>query len=294
MSLWKKLGEHISAASGRPFSVERHRSLGGGCINAAYLVEGSGERYFVKTNQASAGFMFEAEAAGLEEIARSRAIRVPRPVCAGQAEGFSWLVLEYVEMGGGGDAAQQRLGRQVAAMHRATAARYGWSRDNTIGSTPQINTQSDDWAAFWRANRLDCQLRLAEKKGTPAGLLRRGERLAAALDAFFSGYEPPASLLHGDLWGGNYDMDRDGAPVLFDPAVYYGDRETDIAMTELFGGFSPAFYAAYREAFPLDPGYPVRKHLYSLYHILNHFNLFGGGYGAQAESMIDGLLAEIR
>lgn len=294
MTLWDALAEQISAVGGRPFAVERRRSLGGGCINAAYLVEGGGARYFVKTNRAERRAMFEAEAAGLEEIARSGAIRVPRPWCVGEAEGQAWLVLEYLELDGGGTAAQQRLGRQLAALHRVTWADFGWQRDNTIGETPQINTPCDDWPAFWRDRRLGYQLRLAGKRGAPGGLLRGGERLAAGLEGFFAGYRPQASLLHGDLWGGNYGIAGDGAPVLFDPAVYYGDREADLAMTELFGGFSPDFHAAYREAFPTDPGYAVRKRLYNLYHVLNHFNMFGGGYGAQAERMIAGLLAETR
>ena len=177
-------------------------------------------------------------------------------------------------------------------MHRVTATRVGWHRDNTIGATPQINTPGADWIAFWRQHRLGFQLRLAGENGHRGRLLTQGERLLEQLPVFFSGYEPRPSLLHGDLWSGNAAFMRDGTPVIFDPAVYYGDREADIAMTELFGGFSAEFYRAYDETDPRDPGYATRKLLYNLYHVLNHLNLFGGGYRAQAERVIGELLAQ--
>ena len=147
---------------------------------------------------------------------------------------------------------------------------------------------------FYRRERLGFQLALAAQHGYRGQLQALGEQLLALLPAFFSTYRPVASLLHGDLWGGNHAATADGEPVIFDPAVYYGDREADLAMTELFGGFGEGFYRAYRVAWPLDPGYPVRKHLYNLYHVLNHLNLFGGGYATQAERLMRGLLAEVR
>ena len=162
-----------------------------------------------------------------------------------------------------------------------------------IGATPQINTQSRDWIEFWRDCRLGYQLTLAANHGAPASLLKKGERLAQEFDAIFAHVAVKPALLHGDLWSGNAGFDRAGAPVIFDPAVYYGHREADLAMTELFGGFSADFYAAYRGAFALDDGYDVRKQLYNLYHVLNHFNLFGGGYARQAETLVDRLLAEV-
>lgn len=281
----------IEQATGTPFTLRSERAVGGGCINSARIIEGSdGRRYFVKTNRASRLVMFEAEAAGLEAIQATGTVRVPRPICSGSSGDEAWLVLEYLEMGGRGSAAE--LGRRLAAMHRHTWDRYGWHRDNTIGSTPQINTPCSDWTEFLRVHRLGYQFALAARQGAPRRLLERGERLLAGLEGFFVGYRPAPSLLHGDLWGGNYGYSR-GEPVIFDPAVYYGDREADLAMTELFGGFPGDFYAAYREAWPLDAGYRVRKDLYNLYHVLNHFNLFGGGYLAQAERMTDSLLAEL-
>ena len=138
------------------------------------------------------------------------------------------------------------------------------------------------------------QLDLAERRGAAARLLSQGERLLLDLPVLFDSYQPVASLLHGDLWSGNYAYLPSGEPTLFDPAVYYGDREADLAMTELFGGFGADFYAAYNNAWPLDSGYRTRKTLYNLYHILNHFNMFGGGYLGQAQRMMDSLLSELR
>jgi fructosamine-3-kinase len=185
------------------------------------------------------------------------------------------------------------LGQQLAHLHRASAARFGWHRDNTIGATPQPNPWTESWIEFWRTQRLAFQLQLAARNGHTGGLQRRGEQLLVRLDALLA-HDPARSLLHGDLWGGNAAATAAGEPVLFDPACYYGDRETDLAMTELFGGFAPAFYSEYRAAWPLDAGYGARRDLYNLYHVLNHLNLFGGGYRAQAEGMIERLLSEVR
>ena len=165
--------------------------------------------------------------------------------------------------------------------------------ENTIGSTPQHNNRHDDWVEFWRQERLGRQLQFAAGNGYGGVLQSQGEKLLERFQGFFQDYQPQASLLHGDLWGGNAAADGRGNPVMFDPACYFGDRETDIAMTELFGGFGAEFYAAYQAEYPLDAGYKVRKTLYNLYHILNHLNLFGRAYLAQANNMIEGLLAEL-
>jgi fructosamine-3-kinase len=210
-------------------------------------------------------------------------------VCSASAAGHAFLVLEFLPLGGRGDPAE--LGRGLAAMHRRTAPEPGWWRDNTIGSTPQPNESAGGWAAFWRERRLGFQLDLVRRNGY-GRLADRGERLRERVGALLEGHRPEASLLHGDLWSGNYGYTRDGAPVIFDPAVYYGDREADLAMTELFGGFPGAFYRAYREAWPLPPGYELRRDLYNLYHVLNHVNLFGGGYAGQAQRLVERLLAE--
>lgn len=293
-SLWSEIGKEISGASGRIFEVSRTESVSGGCINDAYLVQNTrGERYFVKTNQAEKLTMFEAEVAGLIEIARTKTVRVPQPICCGKFENTAFVVTEFIELLTGNVAGHRKIGTKIAEMHKVTQAKFGWRIDNTIGDTPQPNGVMDNWINFWRERRLGFQLNLAKKNGITKDVVRKGEKLMASLADFFPDKLPEPALLHGDLWGGNWMTDNLGEPVVFDPAVYYGDREADIAMTELFGGFSPDFYAAYNDAFPLDAGYRTRKTLYNLYHVLNHFNLFSGGYAAQAEKMMDALLAEI-
>ena len=293
-TFWRVLEPAIGAATGQPLAIRQREPVGGGCIHQAWRV-GDGDRaHFVKIDAATHLPLFEAEAAGLTELAATATVRVPAPLGHGVAAGRAYLVLEYLPLGGSSAGAMERLGRQLAALHRQPQAWFGGRRDNFIGATPQPNPPGADWIAFWRAHRLGFQLELAARHGHSGPWLRRGEALCARLEGLFTGYQPFPSLLHGDLWGGNAGCTRDGAPVVFDPAVYYGDREADLAMTELFGGFSDRFYAAYREAFPLAAGYPQRRTLYNLYHVLNHLNLFGGGHRAQAERMIEQLLAELQ
>ena len=288
---WGSISKQIQEAGAEPVSGTRVHAVGGGCISAAYVLgEGAGQ-YFVKIGPSQGLAMFAAELEGLQELAQAEAIKIPRPVCTGLAGNEAYLVMEYLPLRGTGHPRQ--LGEQLAALHRCQQARFGWHRDNTIGATPQHNPYQDSWPAFWRSQRLEFQLALARNKGAAGRILARGALLAAELGAFFTDYQPAASLLHGDLWSGNYGYLQNGQPVMFDPAVYYGDREADLAMTELFGGFPREFYAAYQAAYPLDAGYATRKTLYNLYHILNHYHLFGGGYLAQAENMIEQLLSEI-
>jgi fructosamine-3-kinase len=292
MTPWLLISAAISDATRSRLKITGQHAVNGGCINKAYVLEGADQRYFVKLNRAEYAAMFEAEAAGLLALMESQTVRVPFPVCWGNAGDNSYLVLEYIEMNSPSPSCMAALGEQLAKLHRHTGNRYGWHRDNTIGSTPQINTPDSNWALFWRGRRLAYQLELAARKGYGGKLQREGERLLNEIDGYFQDYTPTPSLLHGDLWAGNHAMDENGRPMIFDPAVYYGDREADLAMTELFGGFSPPFYRAYEEAFPVDKGYVVRKPLYNLYHVLNHLNLFGGAYGAQAQRMMQSLLAE--
>lgn len=292
MTDWNQIAAGISAAIGEPFIPQTPRNIGGGCINAAVRLSDGRQPFFVKTNAAGRLEMFEAERAGLQALDDSGTIRVPQPVASGVAGDRAWLAMEYIEPGGGRRGAAAEAGRQLAAMHRCMAQRFGWYRDNTLGSTPQPNDERVDWPGFWRDQRLGFQLELGARNGYGGALQRQGERLMAALPALLE-HGPAPSLLHGDLWSGNLTYDSEGNPVIFDPAVYYGDREADLAMTELFGGFGGDFYAAYREAWPLDPDYGVRKILYNLYHVLNHMNMFGGGYKSQALQMIERLLAEV-
>jgi fructosamine-3-kinase len=289
--LWPDVARSITEATGKAFDLVGREPVRGGCINAAWRVAASERTCFVKIGAAQSRDMFDAEAAGLAALARTGALRVPQVICAGANSEASWLVLEFIELGAGIDG--RALGRGLAALHRVTAAQFGWHRDNTIGATAQPNAWSGDWIEFWRARRLDFQLALAARNGAPRSLLAKGERLSGGFSSLFCGCQVVPSLLHGDLWSGNVGADPAGVPVIFDPAVYYGHREADVAMTELFGGFDASFHAAYKDALPLDAGYRTRKHLYNLYHVLNHYNLFGGGYARQAEDLIERLLAEI-
>lgn len=270
------------------------RPVGGGDINQSYILHTTDGPYFVKCNHAELLSMFEAETEGLLELSRTNAVRVPKPLCTGTTHTEAYLVMEYIDLDSGKPLNYAVFGDQLAEQHRLIANQFGWRRDNTIGSTPQINTPADDWVDFFRLHRLGYQLRLVEENGASPMLIDKCRQLLDKLHQFFINYTPQPTLLHGDLWRGNVAADQNGDPVIYDPAVYYGDRETDIAMTTLFGGFAESFYAAYQQAWPLDPGYATRKHLYNLYHILNHLNLFGGSYEIQAQRMIDLLLSEIR
>lgn len=258
---------------------------GGGDINEAAQVETWDARYFVKWNFQPRPRMFEAEARGLNLLATAAALRIPRVIAV--IEQPAALVLEWIDLGSNKSAAAEALGRGLAQQHRSTAQLYGLDHDNFIGSTPQHNTPSRSWLEFHRDQRLGTQRDLAQRNGhlTP-DRARRLDRMSARLDQWIDDAKVVPSLLHGDLWGGNYLIDAQGNPVLIDPAVYYGDREAEMAFTELFGGFGARFYAAYNEAWPLDRGYADRRDLYNLYHLLNHLNLFGEGYGASVDAIL--------
>ena len=285
--MWTRIAAHISRVTRREFQVTQQRSVSGGCINQGYAVSDGQQTYFVKLNDAAQVAMFEAEAIGLQQMQATRTIRVPAPICYGTDASSSYLVLEWLELGRGGNVWQE-MGRQLAAMHQTTSSNgFGWQQNNTIGSTPQINTWTADWAEFFATHRIGYQLQVAQRRG---GHFPAQDRLLAAIPQLLDGHQPQPSLVHGDLWSGNAAVTVSGEPVILDPATYYGDREVDLAMTELFGGFPAEFYRGYKEVLPLEAGYERRKVLYNLYHILNHFNLFGGSYGSQANRMMEQLL----
>lgn len=288
---WQNIIKQIEDSTGTAFKLVNVRPLPGGDINASYCLQGLDKAYFVKLNRSETLAMFVAEAQGLSELAASKTVRVPYPVTYGVSGSDAFLVLEYIEFVSSSRASDRLFGKQLALLHQQTQAYFGWHLDNTIGITPQPNTRHDDWIAFWRSNRLEHQLALAAAKGYRGYLQTNGALLCEKLVCFFDSYSPQAALLHGDLWGGNAATDKNGNPIMFDPACYYGDREADLAMTELFGGFGQEFYMAYQETYPLDGGYSKRKTLYNLYHILNHLNLFGSGYLGRAENMIGTLLS---
>jgi len=278
----------IARISRRMVDIVDFTPAGGPNTLVATLADGG--RFFVKAGGPDERKRLRAEARGLEALRAADAVRVPQLWLAGGEGRHYFLLLEYLDLRAGDAMAYARLGRELAAQHRHTSPGFGFERDNFIGASPQANRQGGDWPAFFRDQRLLPQLRMASGQAW----VEDGLRLAEHVGAFFPGYQPAPALLHGDLWNGNAGFLADGTPVLYDPAVYYGDREADIAMSELFGGFAPAFYAAYREVWPLDAGYAQRRDLYNLYHLLNHYNLFGGNYGAQVQDCIARLLAAVR
>ncbi|MGM3305990.1 fructosamine kinase family protein [Anabaena sp. WFMT] len=289
--IWQEIDTHISQVTGQKFHSSQHLSVSGGCINQGYAVSDSKLTYFVKFNQASQVAMFEAEMLGLQQMRNTKTIRVPQPLCWGTASNSGYIVLEWLEMTDGNSKFWQKMGHNLAAMHKTSSNEgFGWKMNNTIGSTPQINTWKSDWIEFYTQHRLGYQFQLAKRQG---GSFPLENKLLAAIPELLADHQVQPSLVHGDLWGGNAGFTIDGEPVIFDPATYFGDREVDIAMTELFGGFPPIFYQGYAEVFPLDEGYEKRKTLYNLYHVLNHFNLFGGGYASQANQMIERILRSV-
>ena len=286
--MWQEISQAIAKATQKSFKVEDTRSVSGGCINQGYQIKGDNQEYFVKLNQASKVEMFQAEALGLQQMIATKTLVVPQPICWGVAGSSSYIVLEWLDLGRGNSSGWQEMGKQLALMHKGgTNPQFGWNLNNTIGSTPQINDWKDNWADFFAEQRIGYQLNLAKRKDSGFSNV---EQVVRAIRVQLADRQPTASLVHGDLWSGNADVTADGQPTIFDPASYYGDREVDIAMTELFGGFPASFYQGYNQQWQLEPNYKNRKNIYNLYHILNHFNLFGGGYGHQAQRMIREIL----
>lgn len=238
--------------------------------------------------------MFAAEAQGLQALSAAAVVPTPTFIALGQTGSEAFLVLEHLELTPLDQAGGARLGAAMARLHRITGDSFGWTMDNFIGATPQQNQPHPSWPYFFGERRLRPQLQLALQNGMERALVTKAYAVIERIGGLFIDYRPVPSLLHGDLWSGNAAQTSDGLPVIFDPACYHGDREADIAMAELFGGFPISFYTAYRAAWPLDSGYEARKPLYNLYHILNHFNLFGSAYLRQAQRMIESLLSELK
>ena len=273
----------IKDCFGPDIEVTGSRPVSGGDINEAYMAALSdGRRVFLKINSKDNAGFFAAEKTGLEAVRQTGTIHVPEVLSSGISGRHAYLVMEYLDAGPKKVAYWERFGRELAAMHRADPSGwtpggcFGFTENNYIGAGKQINTICDSWLEFFRSQRLEVQFKRALHY-FDAGSRKAMQSLLDHLDRYLTEPEYP-SLLHGDLWGGNFVTGPDGFAWLIDPAVYVGHAEADLAMTELFGGFSPAFYDAYKEANPIESGYADRRDLYNLYHLLNHLNLFGGGY----------------
>jgi len=274
---------------GQEVKVQSSSETGGGCINQTHILQlSNGERVFMKHNSRPAPDFFVAESKGLELLAQAeKGPRVPKPLALQDSQTPTFLILEYIEESASGPDFPARFARSLAELHRVTQHSFGLDHDNYIGSTLQKNTLETNGLHFFRDHRLRSQQELARKSGKlPSAADKNLSKLCDRLEDFLdiSGENP--ALLHGDLWSGNYFSDRDNVPCIFDPAVYFGLREADLAMTELFGRLPQSFYDAYHEAFPLNPGYEERKDLYNLYHLLNHLNLFGRSYLGSVEQVL--------
>lgn len=290
------LDQWLQQQLGQP--VQSRHPVAGGCIHDAWrLVLADGRTLFVKTNRASELPLLQAEASGLRALAAVAPddLRVPTPLAVGRAGNQALLVLPWLDLTVAADSrGWQQLGRSLAQLHRASLGNapgqkgFGWDHDNWIGATSQPNGWWPSWGAFFCEQRLGHQLRLAAKGGHPYG--NSEQLLALALDRL-QHHSCQAVLVHGDLWSGNAGLVSGGGAALFDPAVYRGDREVDLAMARLFGGFPEAFFSGYEAGWPLPADAHSRLQLYNLYHLLNHALLFGGGYRHQSQDCIDRLLA---
>lgn len=283
---WRELCVEL----GTQFLEVKHVS--GGDICQAFQLETGRGTHFVKRLPTAREQILQAEFNSLQLLRKANEVKVPEPLLTGAISRWSYLVLEFLNLRPRSDASDTMLGVQLAALHRHAGESFGWHEPNWIGLTSQPNRRCDSWAEFFHRERLAHQVKLLERQVPAPGLLRACTTLLDRFDGIMAGHQPQPSLLHGDLWGGNYAALDGATAVIFDPASYYGDRETDLAMTRLFGGFGPAFYDAYEAAWPLPDGADIRQDLYQLYHILNHANLFGTGYVQQASRLIDRILSQ--
>ncbi|GAA5178805.1 fructosamine kinase family protein [Niveibacterium umoris] len=284
----------IRASTGSRFRISAHQTVSGGSAHQHWSLRGSGAQYFVKTGPTASHAAFAAEIDGLNALASSGVVRTPAVIAAGETPDAAFLILEHLDLRPMRREDGARCATALAALHAIQGTQYGWPRDNYIGASPQSNTPHDDWPTFFAQRRLAPQLAAAARHGHRGELQTHGARVIEKISAFFLDHRAPPSLLHGDLWSGNFAVLDSGEPVLFDPAVHYGDREADFAMSELFGGLPESFYAGYRAAAPLADGYAQRRTLYNFYHVLNHLNLFGPSYWRQAERMARDLSEYLR
>jgi len=289
----ENLSQLLESIYGNPIQIKSFEAIGGGCINETQALKlSNGERVFLKSNPSAPKNFFTAEADGLRLLERSKnGPSVPRPLGISTESNPQFLLLEYIESSSPKVGFASRFGQALAEMHRETQEQYGLDYDNFIGKTVQKNDLESDGLVFFREHRIRFQQELARKtRGLPTSMDKRLDLFCGKLETLLDLKDEKPALLHGDLWSGNHFASHDQVPYIFDPAVYFGLREADLAMTEMFGRLPEEFYSAYHEVFPTQPGYPERKDLYNLYHLLNHYNLFGGSYLEQADRIVRGFL----
>ncbi|MCX6271047.1 MAG: fructosamine kinase family protein [Bacteroidetes bacterium] len=281
-----KLRELLLEKNHSSFVLQSVSPMSGGSINQSFKLETKDVKYFLKYNLSDRyPHMFEAEYRGLELLREKGNLRVPSPILTGQAGTYTFILMEYIWQGSFAADFWDDFGAKLAGLHRNTQSYFGLNHHNYMGSLPQDNTAHDDWISFFIEERLEKQLKFGLNEGTlPSSMIKKFERLYRRLEEIFPA-EPPA-LLHGDLWSGNFMIDPEGKVCVMDPAVYYGHREADLAMTKLFGGFTPSFYEAYHSEFPLQPAWRDRMEIYNLYPLLVHANLFGGSYLRSVENIL--------
>jgi fructosamine-3-kinase len=281
----KFLSDRLSSEKGESIPIYNTSYVGGGSINKAARLESDSGKYFVKWNDSNKyPGMFEAEIRGLELMRSTNSVRLPKVELTCSDGDFDYLILEWISAGARKVSFWEDLGRQLSEMHRTTSDQFGLDHDNYIGSLDQSNEPKSTWNEFFFTNRVDP---LVEKAGDL--LTKEDRRSLEQLKAFVEGWFPnePPALIHGDLWNGNYMVGPNGGPVIVDPAVYYGHREVDLAMSKLFGGFEERFYEAYDEHFPMESGWKDRLPLYNVYPLLVHIVLFGSGYLAELRSVLN-------
>lgn len=286
--MWQTIEQSISKSIGERFIVKHKKIISSGDINLCYWISNYHHNYFVKLQRKSQINQFETEAYSLKQIKQLDIIPCPDVIAFGTTLDKSFLVLEYIAFNNATQTDWYQFGKQLAYMHKQSShGKFGWQQDNFIGTTPQPNNWRSNWRTFFAEQRIGWQLQLLAEKSITFGSI---EHIIDVCHDILLHHQVTPCLVHGDLWQGNVRFSNEG-PFIFDPASYYGDREVDLAMTELFGQLPSAFYRGYQAAYPIEKDYDKRKHVYNFYHILNHANLFGGVYIEQSKANLARILA---
>ncbi|MCU4676492.1 fructosamine kinase family protein [Catenovulum sp. 2E275] len=281
--MWHQIEQSISEYTQKPFSIKQKHLVAGGDISQAFQISNARQSYFVKVNDLNFVDNFNAEAIALQSLALTQTINTPNFIEVGTSKAYSYLILEFINFSAPSDISWYQAGTQLAYLHKASSQpMFGFDDNNFIGKTPQFNRWQSNWSTFFAEQRIGFQLELLAEQDIRFGDI---DEIVGIIHNLLKPRKLNASLLHGDLWRGNLGFSHDQV-YLYDPACYYGDYETDLAMTELFGAFPAAFYQGYYKVTPQESGYSTRREIYNLYHILNHANLFGGSYIEQAKQHI--------